>query len=59
MNAKDKFRLEIEGMIESDNLSGLLKKAGELSWTSLQLSGIRYNRRSLGDKKVGTKSCSR
>ena len=30
MNAKNKFRLEIEGMIESDSLSGLLKKAGEL-----------------------------
>ncbi len=29
MNAKEKSRLEIESMIESDNLSGLLKKAGE------------------------------
>jgi formylmethanofuran dehydrogenase subunit E len=30
MKAKNRFRLEIEDMIESDNLSGLLKKAGEL-----------------------------
>lgn len=30
MKAKNRFRLEVEDMIESDNLSRLLKKAGEL-----------------------------
>jgi formylmethanofuran dehydrogenase subunit E len=30
MIAKNKFRLEVEDMIESNNLSGLLKRAGEL-----------------------------